>query len=67
MLTSHFEAEIDSRSSSPTLSLEDIMKSLENQQQTPEQLVEHANHLVALLQRHSELKYDLVISQLYDK
>ena len=43
------------------------MKSLEDYQQSSETLVDRANDLVSLLQRHSVLKYDLVISQLYEK
>lgn len=60
-------SESKSRTSSPTLSLEDIMKSLEDYQQSSETLVDRANDLVSLLQRHSVLKYDIVVSQLYEK
>lgn len=66
MLTFFF-SESKSRTSSPTLSLEDIMKSLEDYQQSSETLVDRANDLVSLLQRHSVLKYDIVVSQLYEK
>lgn len=56
-----------SESSSPTWSLGDILQSLEEPQSSPEYMIEKANDLVTLLQRHSVLKYDLVMSKLTDR
>jgi rapamycin-insensitive companion of mTOR len=58
---------LESGQESPTWSLGDILQSLESSKQEPEFLVERANDLVSLLQRHPLLKYDLVMSQVGDK
>lgn len=56
-----------SENSSPTWSLGDILQSLEESSSNPEFLIEKGNDLVSLLQRHSVLKYDLVLSKLFDR
>lgn len=61
------ETERRSQSSSPTWSLGDILQSLEEPSHTPEYLIGRANDLVSLLQRHSVLKYDLVMSKFADR